>query len=350
MPRRAQSAGMSIVILVALPLLVFGMVSFARRIGGADPELGIEWIQASTGAVAVAVDPAGPAGRAGLQVGDLLVGIDGRPIANALDAARVPWDNGSETPLAFGVRRGGESLTVVVRPEWRSRSEPYTYLAIVGLAFWVSGRVHRAPLARDPRRDDLRRAGALLLRPADAEPHRARRRAGLDRLLGRSGRGLARAGPADPPRPVAVQAGRAAPPGRARRLVRRRWRSRSSRRSGCVPRGRVEPTCSPNRCRVVDLRESFEPLWLSLAWLLTIALLVRSYGRSSSVTHRSQMRWMLWGLGGGLGPFILLYAVPWALGAPELPAGPASSRWLRCCSCPRRSPRRWRATGCTTWT
>jgi PAS domain S-box-containing protein len=60
-------------------------------------------------------------------------------------------------------------------------------------------------------------------------------------------------------------------------------------------------------------------LWISLAALLTVGILAKSYVRSASVMHRSQMRFMLWGLAVGLGPFVTLYAVPWAVGAPELP-------------------------------
>ena len=43
-------------------------------------------------------------------------------------------------------------------------------------------------------------------------------------------------------------------------------------------------------------------LWISLAALLTVGILAKSYVRSASVMHRSQMRFMLWGLAVGLGP------------------------------------------------
>ena len=43
--------------------------------------------------------------------------------------------------------------------------------------------------------------------------------------------------------------------------------------------------------------------------------LARAYARTTSRLHRSQLRWMLWGLGLGFGPFTALYIVPWTFGA-----------------------------------
>ena len=68
-----------------------------------------------------------------------------------------------------------------------------------------------------------------------------------------------------------------------------------------------------------EVHERAEPLVLAVALLAAFVLLGKSYSRSTSVLHRSQMRWVMWGLGLGLSPSVLLQAVPWALGAPELP-------------------------------
>ncbi|MEQ8768468.1 MAG: serine hydrolase [Planctomycetota bacterium] len=62
------------------------------------------------------VDPGGPAEKAGLLAGDVLVSISSRPVGAdvlaQIDDALRPG-----TPFRIGVRRGSETLTVAVRPE-----------------------------------------------------------------------------------------------------------------------------------------------------------------------------------------------------------------------------------------
>ncbi|HXV76955.1 MAG TPA: PDZ domain-containing protein, partial [Candidatus Polarisedimenticolaceae bacterium] len=91
MARRSRKVGVWLVLILAGPLLVSGLVAFARRVNAAAPEVGVEWTQSSLGAVAIEVDESSPAARVGLRPGDRLITVDGRPIASSLDAGELAW-------------------------------------------------------------------------------------------------------------------------------------------------------------------------------------------------------------------------------------------------------------------
>src|SRR5262249_51146370 len=54
--------------------------------------------------------------------------------------------------------------------------------------------------------------------------------------------------------------------------------------------------------------------FLAAAVVFATLTLGVSLARTTSSLRRSQLRWMLWGLGVGFGPFTAIYAVPWTLG------------------------------------
>jgi len=62
---------------------------------------------------------------------------------------------------------------------------------------------------------------------------------------------------------------------------------------------------------VADAIDRLQVLVLSIAVAVTAHLLWKSYQRLSSGLHRSQVRWILWGLGLGLAPLALLTGLPW---------------------------------------
>jgi len=318
MARRTRAAGVWLVLLIAVAALVLGGVSFLRRAGATQPVIGVEWVQSSSGPVAMAVDPQGPAGRAGLHSGDLLLSLNGRRVASALDSAELSWEARDRGSVELRVRRGNSVLALRVEPEWQPRLEPYTYLAIVGLAFWVSGVfiALRWPVIRG---GSIYTLLALCFFTQLTLSHTGRADA-LDWIVFWTDLIAGSLTPA-----LLVHLGLSLSKrsvGRRREMLALVYVVSTALvllAFWLRPEGAGGAYLFTEPLAAVDLRESLEPLWLSVAWMLTIGLLVKSHGRSSSVTHRSQMRWMLWGLGGGLGPFITLYAIPWALGVPELP-------------------------------
>ena len=68
------------------------------------------------GAVVTDVAPDGPAARAGLQAGDVIVEVDGKPVANAEDVARMIREGGRKQRL-LKVRSARGTRLVTVTPE-----------------------------------------------------------------------------------------------------------------------------------------------------------------------------------------------------------------------------------------
>jgi hypothetical protein len=65
---------------------------------------------------------------------------------------------------------------------------------------------------------------------------------------------------------------------------------------------------------VVSLVERGELICLAAGLVAGLAIMIRSLGRVRSVTARRQLRWIVWGTALGAVPFVLGYALPYALG------------------------------------
>ena len=65
-----------------------------------------------TGVLVASVDPDGPAAGAGLQRGDLIVGVDGAEIGGRSDFLAAISDNGVDDTLQFDVRRGNDRINL----------------------------------------------------------------------------------------------------------------------------------------------------------------------------------------------------------------------------------------------
>jgi PAS domain S-box-containing protein len=319
MTRTGSAARLWLLLLLGAVLLAFGVISFWLRIGATQPVFGVQWVDSSTGPIALVVEPDSIAWAAGLREGDRLLAVDGTPVPTALVANELGWSGESTAPSTWVVGRADVELAIDLEPEWSPRPEPYAYLSLVGLAFWVSGLfiALRWPgirggmvytflaftlfaqlmLSHTGRADALdwsiywtdlvagALAPALLLHLGVALSRRALPRRGL--YIGAA---------------YTVALGL---------VLAAVWISPATL-------GGAYRFADP--VRAVELRDRAETLSLALSLLLTVLLLVKSHARSSSVSYRGQVRWMLAGLAVGLGPFVMLSAVPWALGAPELPS------------------------------
>jgi S1-C subfamily serine protease len=62
------------------------------------------------------VVPDGPAGRAGLRAGDLLLAASGRPVSTAQDLQRLMFDDAIGKPLPITVMRNGALVDVIAQP------------------------------------------------------------------------------------------------------------------------------------------------------------------------------------------------------------------------------------------
>jgi len=74
-------------------------------------------------AVWVAVlEPGGPAAKAGMAQGDLIVGADGKTITGLDDLLRVLGPASIDRPIAFDIVRAGRRMTVTATPKVRKKS------------------------------------------------------------------------------------------------------------------------------------------------------------------------------------------------------------------------------------
>jgi len=303
----------------AAVLVAGGAIAFARRVTATEPVAGVEWVASAAGPVVLSVEPGSPAWEAGLLPGDILARIDGKVVSTVAEAVEFPWRLEPGRAARLDLRRSGEAVGVELQPGWvpvAPQAPIYAYLALVGLAFLVSGSLIAArwPRAR----------GAMVYAVMCGV---------LFALLVYSPTG--RADTAD--RVVSwvdLAAGAFVPALVVQLVLTLSRRTGPSRRLGVALSYSIAlGLCGAGfwmmrmggRHRFADpvaaleTRDRFQMLFLAVAVLWAALSFTRSYSRSASGLHRSQMRWMLWGLGAGLLPFILFYAVPWFLKA-EIPS------------------------------
>jgi PAS domain S-box-containing protein len=318
MSRRLNRTRLTAVVLLAAFLGTLGTVSFVRRLDATEPSVGIRWASSSLGPLVVEVDPEGPAWSAGVREGDVLLRADGRAVRNALDAGSLPWSWPPDGVVVLELERGAETVAARLSAPWIGRTEPYGYLAVVGLAFFVSGGfiAVRWPNVRGGRHYSLL---AACLFTVLVMSHTGRADGldwtiyGLDVLAGAFAPALllhftlALSRRAVPAKGITVLV--AYLPALLLLLA---------AVLPLVPRG--GGSLSIPLLGTEELRERLETLYLAVAVLLGVLALSRAHSRSSSTMHRSQMRWLLWGLLGGMMPFVAFYAVPFSIGASDLPS------------------------------
>jgi S1-C subfamily serine protease len=75
-----------------------------------------ERIGRKTGLLVAQVVAGGPAERAGLRQGDLLLTVGGKPVAVSQDLQRQMFSDAIGKPLAITVMRNGALVDVIVQP------------------------------------------------------------------------------------------------------------------------------------------------------------------------------------------------------------------------------------------
>jgi PAS domain S-box-containing protein len=125
--------------LAGLALLV-GVLNFYARVSAVFPDAGVRWAETPDGIIAVDVRPGGPAAAGGLRIGDRLLAVDGRVPISGREAAEAPWRAEPGKTLTLGVERGSRRIQVVLQPGLTTGgNQLYAYLATVGLFFLASG-------------------------------------------------------------------------------------------------------------------------------------------------------------------------------------------------------------------
>lgn len=126
--------------ILSIALVLFGAINFHQRNIYQLADDGVSWIDSGQGVKAWIVDRDGPAERAGIREGDVLLAIDGKPVTHAGDAYRAIFGSGVWSQVDYTLSRDGQEFdaTVITRPQYTSRSLRY-YLELVGLLYLVIG-------------------------------------------------------------------------------------------------------------------------------------------------------------------------------------------------------------------
>ncbi len=310
---RARRMRFAAVGAAAILLAGFTVLSFGRRISQREPWTGLAWMKAPAGVTVLDVEPRSPASDAGIRPGDVLLQLDGTNVQGVLRAADAPWRVPAGTAIALVLQRGNAVIDRSLVVARRHVAPPlYGYLALIGVACFASGLLI---LLNWPSVRGARVYGALGMALF------------AQLVLSQTGAGDAFdwavhwadviAGALVPPLLVHVAWTLARGEVAGRRTVLAAVYSGAAILVAgdvwMVGLGGCYRFDDP--IRAAGWHDRLE-LWFLAAAVGTSALaLARAYARTTSRLHRSQLRWMLWGIGLGFGPFTALYIVPWTFGA-----------------------------------
>ena len=132
-------AGLALGVVAAL--LCLGAANILLRANWHEVEDGVLWVLRPAGVVAREVAPGGPAEQAGLSAGDVLLAIDGQPVDRPLDV--VSWLHGASrgTNLTYTILRLGarEVRDVTLEPISQGNRALYFVLAAVAIFTLIVG-------------------------------------------------------------------------------------------------------------------------------------------------------------------------------------------------------------------
>jgi PAS domain S-box-containing protein len=297
--------------------LLLGVAAFLARWGQPRADEGAGWRDVPGGVRAVEVAPGGAAWRAGVQVGDTLVAIGGRPIASSLQAESVFRAAPPGASLPVMVQRDGLVRLVDLRPDAAPDDRHlYAYLCLVGLLSLGLGTVL---------------AGAERVGPVRVPYYLLSLAAFVALVFSHSGRG-------DALDWMVYWADAAA---RLLLVPSLLQFARAFARPGGAPRAGTAALYAPavallgieiwlvggeaiyrfaDPVAALERLHRWQAAYLALGLAAAMVLLGAAYLRATHDRIRRPLKWLLWGGTAGFGPFVVLYLFPSALGLP-LPSG-----------------------------
>jgi PAS domain S-box-containing protein len=121
-------------------LVLLAVLNFRQESHFPQPDDGVWWAEAQGGLVATKIIPDGPGQKAGIKKGDLLTAVNDRPVSRVPDLERQLYRTGAYGKAGYSITRGG----VVIEPaadvylEAIDRSS-YVGLRLIGLIYLAIG-------------------------------------------------------------------------------------------------------------------------------------------------------------------------------------------------------------------
>jgi PAS domain S-box-containing protein len=134
------SLGAVVLALATLAAMIFALLNFDQRARYELAYDGVAWLDTDHGIQAKQVSPNSPAARAGIHPSDVLLSINGAPVARATEVARRLDRAGLWTQLRYKLARNGEEFeTPLVTAPAEKPLATENYLRAVGLLFLFIG-------------------------------------------------------------------------------------------------------------------------------------------------------------------------------------------------------------------
>jgi S1-C subfamily serine protease len=119
--RSGPGAGLGFAIPINRARSIAQQLASSGRVSHAMIGVGLDLVRGSggstaPGALVVAVQPGGPAERAGLRRGDVIVAVAGRPVQTPAVVVQAVEKAGVGTPLGLSLQRSGQLLSLTVVP------------------------------------------------------------------------------------------------------------------------------------------------------------------------------------------------------------------------------------------
>jgi PAS domain S-box-containing protein len=303
------------VVLVGLLLATLGIYNIFLKATWTLMDDGVFWKQAPEGLVAGRVASGGPAARAGVKPGDVLLAVNGEEV---LDTQRIEErlrERRAGERVTYSLLRAEEkrSLEVTVRPLSQGNITLFFYLSLVGFFSLVVGTI--VMLRRPPDRAALHfYAICLLFFLMYSTSYTGKLNLADWTLLVTDYLGILLL-------PVVFLHFCLSFPER-RLPTSRGWLIPAAYLPALFLLGAAAASqvlfVTTSRSRVLwavtAAIDRWKPLYFAALFALSFAILLDSYKKTRSLTARKQMKWLVWGTGTGILPFFLFYAIPFALG------------------------------------
>jgi two-component system NtrC family sensor kinase len=305
---------------VVLVLVGLGIANVAMYSRWHEVEDGVLWGARAEGVTAIDVQPGSSGAAAGIEPGDVLLAVNGSPVETPAEVVEYQHQSHEGTRLAYTLLRLGtqQALQLTLAPAMRGGSM-YFVLAAVGLFTLIVGASVRL---RRPR--DQATLHFFWLCVAFFGVFTFSFNGPFDRLDWIFYWGDAVASALLPPLLLHFtmvfpqrQTESSSDSGFRPALVLLMYVPALmlvAARVGAVARASQGTLSGPTFSRVLETLDRGEPVYLFFFAVAALAVLVRGFQHTTSVTGQRQLRWIAWGTALGVGPFAFGYALPWALG------------------------------------
>ena len=301
---------------VALALATLGVYNIVLKASSRVMEDGAFWRNAPQGVVAARVAPFGPAALAGIRTGDILLGLDGEDVLRAQQVEGILGRQAPGQRVRYSLLREEErrALDVKVLPLVQGNIHLFYYLSLVG--FFSLAVCTIVMLRRPADRSSLHFYAICLLFFLLYSTSFTGRLNLIDWMFFWTDHLAVLFLPV-----VFLHFCLSFP---ERRLAgTRAWLvptvyMPAFALAGAAVASQVLFVASEGNdalWRVASALDGVQPLYFAVLFTFSFLILLDSYRRTRNLLHRRQMKWLVLGTGAGVLPFLVFYALPFALGA-----------------------------------